>query len=500
MSKEQPVIKKEKSPLIKTLKWIGVAVISILLVLYFVFSSVSETGSNLLVGKVNNKPIYYSRGSAYAENLQRMSDSMNMSSFNDETRKLFSEILEYQAFTVTVNQMLMYEVAKKNVAVSDEYLVNNIKTYFIGDYGQFLEEEYRNFVQMKNAVEKKVIEQDIREQIALQTLGHELFQTIKTSSMLVDAELAKRNNRRSVEIIYASAAPIVRDYEPTEGELNMYFAESKADFAQADISWIITSSQSEANLIYDTLKNDVSSFAQMATDKSEDDSTSANAGKVGSLTQYEMPSSMIANAVFETQKNETILEPQFFDDYYYIILVHSINEPSSILDIDNDVIVAQYLRTYEDAILVKAKADLKEQLTADSASAADIRALSANGNYQYYTANNLYYGSSAFDAATGITLPFSTESIFSSTVFGTAVGSTSGVVELSDGLAIISVVSEDKAPTTAPANASQEEIMAFEQARYEAARDIYSQKSSTLARTWADNAFANAKVEYKLNK
>ncbi len=500
MSKEQPIIKKEKSPLVKTLKWIGVAAISILLVLYFIFSSVSDTGNNLLVGRVNGKPIYYSRGSAYAVNYQRMSDSMNMNSFNEETRKMFAEILEYQAFTVTANEMLMYDIAKKHIEVSDEYLVNSVKGYFVNEYGMFMEDQYNSFLQTKNAVEKKVIEQEIREDIAVQTLSHELFQTIKTSSMLVDAEFAKRNNKRSIEVIYADAMPIVRDYVPTDGEINMYFAESKENFAQADISWIVTSSASEATLIYDTLKNDISHFAQMAIDKSEDDSTSSDGGKVGRLTRYEMPSSFVADAVFAVGKNDTILEPQYFEDYYYIILVHSVNVPGSLDEVARDIVNNEYLKVYSDAILMKAKADLKETLTADYANAANTRALSANNAYSYYAANDFYYGGSAQDVASGMMIPSSGEKIFSDTAFSTEVGTSSSVIELADGLAIINVVAENKASTTLPENASQEETMAFEQARYEAASEIYSQKANNLARRWADIAFANAKIEYKLNK
>ncbi len=501
MSKEQPTVKKqEKTPVIKILKWVGVAAICILLVLYFVFSSVSETGNNVVVGKVNGKPVYYSRGSDFAQNYERISQSMNLSAYDGEIRNLLVGMIEYQAFTTTANQMLMYEVAKKNIEITDEYLENSIKGSFVSERGVFLASEYENFIKNRNAVEKKVVVENARQQIAIRTLGHELFQTVKTSSMLVDAEFAKRNNKRSIEVVYANAMPIVRDYLPTDGEVGMYFAENNTNFVQADISWIVTSSQSEATLIYDTVKNDMANFAQMAIDKSEDSPTAAANGKVGKLTRHEMPSVAIAEAVFAATKNDTLLEPLYFDGAYYIIVVHSTSIPSSASEVAEHVIFDEYLKAHSDSILIKVKADLKEQLAADYANAANSASLSANNAYSYYAVNDFHYGSVATNAASGMGISFSGEKLFSDTAFATAVGATSEVVELAEGVAIINVVAENKAPVVANENATQEELIALEQMRNEAANYIYSQKANNLAQKWTEIAMSKAKIEYKLNK
>lgn len=495
MSKEQPVVKKTTSPVMKTLKWIAVVTISLLLVLYFIFSGISTPESSILVGKVNNKPIYYSRDSAYAQNYQRISDNLNLQSYNAETRELFSEIIEYQAFTMTANGMLMYDLAKKNIEISDDYVVNNIKSYFIGNYGQFMEDEYKNFLTSKSAVEKKVIEQDIRENISVQTLSHELFQTVKTSSKLIEAEFIKRNNKRSVEVIYADAMPTLRDTVPTEAELRMYFSEHSGNFVQADISWIVTSSTSEATLIYDTLKSDISYFSQMAMDKSEDEGSKASGGKVGKMTRHEMPSPLMAETVFSTSATEVLLEPIAFEGYYYIILLHSIETPSSMEMVADGVVAEQYLYNYSGALLTKIKSDLEEQLAADYANG------SALGNtYSSYTINDYHYGSTAVDTASTMNIPFSGEKVFSDAVFTTAVGSSSSVIELPEGVAIVKVIAEHKPSTVASADATDEERQAIEFGMYEATRDIVTQKMNTLARRWADIAFSSAKVEYKLKK
>ncbi len=497
MSKEQPTIKKEKSPLVKTLKWVGVATISVLLVLYFVFSSVSEGSNSILVGKVDGKPVYYSKGSAYANNYERMSQSMNLNSFDEATRRLFAEILEYQAFTTTANEMLMYNLAKKNIEVSDEYLVDNVKMYFVSDNGMFDEEQYRAFLASKNAVEKKVIEQDLRENIAVQTLAHELFQTAKTSSNLVEAEFAKRNNKRSVEVLYADAMSTFRDYVPTEAQMAMYFSENTENFMLADISWIACSSSSEATLLYDTLKNDMTLFEQMAREKSQDTHTGANGGRVGKLTTHEMPSAMIAQSVFGATEENMLLAPIHFEGYYYVILVHTIEMPSDVSQIEADIILNEYMSHHSDDILMMMKADLKTGLEIASSTTDD---LSANSHYSYYAISDYNYGSTATDAITAMSIPFTTQRAFSDAVFGTAVGSKSSVIELPDGVAIVHVVSESKAPMVAASDATQEEIFRIEQERYEAAKEVYSQKANNLAKYWADKALANAKIEYKLKK
>ncbi len=497
MSKELPPVKKNKSPMMRTLKWIAVVAISLLLVLYFIFSSVASPESSILVGKVNGKPIYYSRDSAYARNYQRISDSINMQEYSDEARQMLTGIIEYQAFATTVNNILMYNVAKKNIEISDQYLLNNIKSYFIGDYGQFLEEEYNNFVATKSAVEKKIIEQDIRESVSLHTLGHELFQTIKTSPKLVEAEFAKRNNKRSVEIVYADARAMLREYVPTEAELRMYFSENAPQFTQADISWIVTSSTSEATLIYDTLKNDISYFAQMAIDKSEDEGNKADGGKVGKLTKQEMPSIEMGEVIFATNTADALLEPIVFEGMYYIIMVHSIETPSSMDMVTYDIVERQYLYNYDSNLLAQKKSELKEQLTND---ANNTNGLPENSAYTYYALNDYHYGSTALDSISSTPIPFASDKIFSDTVFKTAVGSTSDVIEIPEGVAIIRVVSENKVPLVAAADATDEERIRIEQSLFEVQRDVLSQKPNILSNIWAAIAFANAKVEYKLSR
>lgn len=491
----EPIKRKNKSPIIKSLKWVGVVAISLLLVAYFIFSDISGPDSSVLVGTVDGAPIYYSRGSQYAINYENISQSMsvNMGSLDQSMSDIFSSMIEYQAFVVTANQMLLYNLAKKNINISDEYLVQNIQgSYFVNTNGSLDVEAYNAFIRDASTVDKKRVESDVRESISIQILSHELFQTIKTSSVSIENEFNKVNNRRSIEVVYRDATSQLSAYQPTEAELSMYFNENATNFVQADLSWIVLSSASDANTLYGALKSDLSTFAQTALERSEDSFTATNGGKVGKLTSYEMPSALISEAIFDVKEDNTILEPISFDNAYYIVLVHNISLPQNITDVGEGVVLNEYLEDNNEAILANIKSNLTEQLNQDI---SDDN-ISENSNYEYYAVEDFYYGAIAEDIVRGDTVPSSGEKIFSDAVFSTAVGQFSDVIDLPEGVAIINVVAETKSIDPNSEEAANEST----QQKLAVAREIYSQRVNRLSSYWSDKAFSKAKIDYKLSK
>ena len=482
---------KKKSTLVKTLQWLAVAAVSLLLVAYFIFSDMSGPDQSILVGKVNSRPVYYSQESQYARNYEQI--VQNMASMGGGVSDMLSGFFEYQAFIMTVNQLLLYDGAKKNIVVSDKYIIDNIKgSFFLNDDGSFREADYNAFVKNTSDADKKAIENDIRENISVQTLTHELFQTIKTSDISVTSEYLKRNNKRSIEIIYYDALPIVRDYVPTDDELNIYFTENVTNFVQADLSWIVLKSASDSSVLYNSLKKNVDEFAQKAKEKSEDKGSALNGGNVGYLTQKEMPSAIISEAVFAVKKDKTLLEPMYYDGNYYIILVNNVRLPSSISDLSKEMISSEYLSKNHDRLIAKTKVDLKSKMMADYSSTKDRTQLEAEG-YKYYTDNNFYYGATAKDEITSFTIPYSYDKSFSDAVFKTGIGSSSSIIDLPEAIAIVKIISEDKK--------SMEDIALLDpQESFSVMRDVYSSKTTRLARYWSDTAFLDARIEYKLSE
>ncbi len=397
-SNNKPPVKK-KSALMKTLQWLLVSAVSLLLVAYFIFSDMSGPDQSVLVGRVDGRPVYYSRDSLYARNYQQL--VQNMQSFGGALDAI-SGLFEYQAFVITANQLLLYNIASKNIDVTDSYIVDNIKgSFFLNDDYTFRAADYDAFVRDTSAANKKAIENDVRQSISIQTINHEMFQTVKSSTIAVDAELAKENNTRSIELLYANASSLASTYTPTGGELDLYFAENKTNFVQADLSWIKLKSISESTEIYNALKKDIGKFEVLARSNSEDEVTAINGGNVGYITSSEMPSSLIADAVFKTTKEKTLLEPMYFNDSYYTILVNKIRVPENRSDVSTDVVTKKYIADNKDLLMQKAKDQLVAMVSKDVSNIENLREIQWD-NFKYYGTTNYYYAKMAHCAETEV--------------------------------------------------------------------------------------------------
>lgn len=498
---------KKKNPVIKTLQWIGVVAVSLILVAFFVFSdSFGGRTDGTLVGKVNGQPIYYARDSEFAANYERIMQSMQ--TFNN-LGGVFEGFAEYQAFLQTVNNMLLHKNAKKHILVSDESIVNNIKGFFFTDGGgTFNQASYEAFLKNQSASENIKLERDVRKNIEIEMFRYELFQIPKSSSFNVAIEYIKENTKRTVEMVYANASSTVRNKIPTDTELQSFFKSNTTNFVQADVAWIVFKSGTTANNIYNALKSDKSIFAEKAKEVSEDETTKALGGDVGYLTAGELPSKAIADAVFKVKKNDTLIEPIFFDDKYYIILVKNIRVPDSMAQVSKDSVIAKYNEIEGPKLIETEKAKLKAAILADykasepkdkyKTSEEAFAAMSKNlkakwEGYETYFSGDFSYGSSAIDKTSGTTLPGSYEDIFSKIAFSTPIGGTSEVIDLPNGVGVIKVLGENKKSLENFASLTAEEKDSF-------FTELQNTKAQRLGNGWAQIAYSKARIQYKLGK
>ncbi len=99
----------------------------------------------------------------------------------------------------------------------------------------------------------------------------------------------------------------------------------------------------------------------------------------------------------------------------------------------------------------------------------------------------------ATDEEKGQAIPSSYDNAFADAVFSAPVGTKGEVVALDDAIVVINVLSENKRSLEAIALVGGQE-------RADATREVYSSKINRVSRYWADTAFNNARIEYKLSR
>ena len=173
MSSSKKFVPKKKSPVIKTLQWLGVSAVSILLIVYFLVVDTRGSQKTPTIGSVNGTPIYYTSTSPYGRAFRQIEgyyQSLGLQINNE----MYSYI-EDLAFRRAVSTILLNDVARKNIDVSDNFIVEAMKSEFVDTNGVYNEAAYQSFIKNSTQAEKVRIEKDLRENILSQTIASELF-------------------------------------------------------------------------------------------------------------------------------------------------------------------------------------------------------------------------------------------------------------------------------------------------------------------------------------
>ena len=439
MSSSKKIVPKKKSPVVKTLQWIGVSAVSILLIIYFLVVDTRGSQKTPTIGSVNGTPIYYTSTSPYGTAFRQIESyyqSLGIQ-INNEMYKYIEDL----AFRRAVSTILLNEVARKNINVSDNFIVEAMKSEFIDTNGVYNEMAYESFIKNTTQAEKLRIEKDLRENILSQTLSSELFSTAKINSLDMQREYKKNLTRKDIEMVYIDAAAIVQSNEIAPADLEKYFTDNKTNFVQADVSWIMLESGGVADNLYKTLKDDITLFEKNALEKG----INTNNYKLGYITRMQMPSEDFANTIFGDNKGEKILKPIYANGYYYVVLVNDIRMPEKYTDVDQDTLKREYLNANINTLLEAEKTKQAEVLKAAVANINNLQRLNGNGNIKYYKpANPFSYNQGRLNTADGTIIPDSSTESFYNHVFAMQTNTISDVLKFDNGVAVIKLISEEK--------------------------------------------------------
>ncbi len=439
MSSNKKFVPKKKSPVVKTLQWLGVSAVSILLIIYFLVVDTRGSQKTPTIGSVNGKPIYYTSTSPYGRAFRQIENYYQQLGIQINN-EMYSYI-EDLAFRRAVSTILLNDVARKNINVSDNFIVEAMKSEFIDTNGAYNQMAYESFIKNSSQSDKLKIQKDIKENILAQTASAELFSSVKLNSLEMQREEKKNLTRKDIEMVYINASEIVQSNEIAAADLEKYFNDNKTNFAQADISWIITESGGVADNIYKTLKDDITLFEKTAMEKSFD----SNNYKLGYLTRMQMPNEDFANKIFANNKGNNLLQPIYANGYYYIVLVNDIRIPEKYTDVNKEVLRREYLNTNMESLLEAEKTKQAEVLKAAVSDINNLATLNGNGYIRYYKPDKPFsYNQGRLNTAEGAIIPDSSTESFYMHAFSLQTNQVSDVIKLDNGVAVMRLISEEK--------------------------------------------------------
>lgn len=481
-------IKPKKNPIIKTLQWVAVATVSILLILYFVVVDTRGGQKTPVVGTVDGTPIYYTRESAFGKAYLQLTE--NYKSFGIAIDNTMIRYIEETAFRNAVATILIDNLARKNITVSDKFIVDAMKSQFVDSNGIYNSVAYDSFVKNSSTSEKLKIQKEIANSIMIRTIQSELFTDIKLNSLEMEDEFKKFGTRKKVEIAYLDITDKVNNADITEVMLTEFFNKNKTNFVQANVSYITTKSGGSADAIYKDLsknqKNINEYFETVAKEKSEDITTKDKGGNVGYITRFEMPSRQISDGVFKS-KAGTLLKPIVVDEIYYIILVKDIKVPENAQNIPANVVRAEYFEKNKNAIAQEIKAEGIKILEDALVNAKSTKDINVNG-VTYYTTEPFYYGQGRLTDTKNGLIPGSDSDAFYQTAFSTDVNNLSKVVDLGNGLAVIKVLSHEK-----PDMQKLYSLEAYQRAATK--RSLEERRVARIEENWVDIAMSKSRIK-----
>ena len=481
MSSNKKIVIKKKSPVVKTLQWLGVSAVSILLIVYFLVIDTRGSQKTPTIGSVNGTPIYYTSTSPYGKAFREIENYYQQ--FGIPMNADVYANIEDLAFRRAVTTILLDDLAAKNIAVSDKIILQYMQSQFIDSNGNYNQMAYDAFIKNTPQSEKIRIEKDLKETIMAQTIALELFNGVKVNSLELERQYIKNLTKRDIEMLYIDASDIVKKADILEADIDKYFNDNKTNFVQADISWILLPNAKDAENVYKTLKNDITLFDKTVAEKS----IYTNDYHLGYVTRMEIDKN-IADRVFTNTQTNILLSPINVNGVYYVVLVNDIRLPEKYTDVNAGVLRDSYLNDNL-KVLVEAEKSKQVEVLKNATLNNNNFATLNNGNIKYYKSSAPFsYAQGLVNAADGNVIPDSSSPIFNSTVFSLNVGDKSEVIKLNNGVAVIKVLSEEKADIN--------KLASLDTAQKNAARrELLNASVANISIEWENRSMEEAKIK-----
>ena len=482
MSSNKKIVIKKKSPVVKTLQWLGVSAVSILLIVYFLVIDTRGSQKTPTIGSVNGTPIYYTSTSPYGKAFREIENYYQQ--FGIPMNADVYANIEDLAFRRAVTTILLDDLAAKNITVSDKIILQYMQSQFIDSNGNYNQMAYDAFIKNTPQAEKIRIEKDLKETIMAQTIALELFNGVKVNSLELERQYIKNLTKRDIEMLYIDASDIVKKADILEADIDKYFNDNKTNFVQADISWILLPNAKDAENVYKTLKNDITLFDKTVAEKS----IYTNDYHLGYVTRMEIDKN-IADRVFTNTQTNILLSPINVNGVYYVVLVNDIRLPEKYTDVNTGVLKDNYLNDNIKILVEAEKAKQVEILKNAVSNNNNFAALNNNGNIKYYKSSAPFsYAQGLVNAADGNVIPDSSSPIFNSTVFSLNVGDKSEVIKLNNGVAVIKILSEEKADINRLASLDTTQKNA-------ARRELLNANVADISIEWENRSMEDAKIK-----
>ncbi|TXJ41182.1 SurA N-terminal domain-containing protein [Brachyspira pilosicoli] len=482
MSSNKKIVIKKKSPVVKTLQWLGVSAVSILLIVYFLVIDTRGSQKTPTIGSVNGTPIYYTSTSPYGKAFREIENYYQQ--FGIPMNADIYANIEDLAFRRAVTTILLDDLAAKNITVSDKIILQYMQSQFIDSNGNYNQMAYDAFIKNTPQSEKIRIEKDLKETVMAQTIALELFNSVKINSLELEREYIKNYTKRDIEMLYIDASEIAKNADILEADIDKYFTDNKTNFVQADISWILLANAKEAENVYKTLKNDISLFDKTVAEKS----IYTNDYHLGYVTRMEIDKN-IADRVFTNTQTNILLSPINVNGVYYVVLVNDIRLPEKYTDVNSGVLRDSYLNDNLKILVEAEKSKQVEVLKNAVSNNNNFAALNNNGNIKYYKSSAPFsYAQGLVNATDGNIIPDSSTPIFNSTVFSLNVGDKSEVIKLNNGAAVIKVLSEEKADLNRLASLDTAQ-------KNTAKRELLNATVANISIEWENRSIEDARIK-----
>lgn len=482
MSSNKKIAIKKKSPVVKTLQWLGVSAVSILLIVYFLVIDTRGSQKTPTIGSVNGTPIYYTSTSPYGKAFREIENYYQQ--FGIPMNADIYANIEDLAFRRAVTTILLDDLAAKNITVSDKIILQYMQSQFIDSNGNYNQMAYDAFIKNTPQSEKIRIEKDLKETVMAQTIALELFNSVKINSLELEREYIKNYTKRDIEMLYIDASEIAKNADILEADIDKYFTDNKTNFVQADISWILLANAKEAENVYKTLKNDISLFDKTVAEKS----IYTNDYHLGYVTRMEIDKN-IADRVFTNTQTNILLSPINVNGVYYVVLVNDIRLPEKYTDVNSGVLRDSYLNDNLKILVEAEKSKQVEVLKNAVSNNNNFAALNNNGNIKYYKSSAPFsYAQGLVNATDGNIIPDSSTPIFNSTVFSLNVGDKSEVIKLNNGAAVIKVLSEEKADLNRLASLDTAQ-------KNTAKRELLNATVANISIEWENRSIEDARIK-----
>ena len=435
---DKKIVLKKKNPVVRALQWVLVTTVSVLLIIYFLVFDTTGGQKTPIIGKVDGTPIYYTRESAYGVAYLQLVEQYR--SFGIEPTGAMLKSIDDMAFRNAVRSILLTDLAKKNIIVSDSFIVDAMKSQFVGTNGVFNQVQYDTFLRDSTQTEKVRIQRSLEDTILVETVQSELFRRLKPSKLAVKREYTRLNTKRVVEVGYIDVKNMVYSKEIDDATITTFFNDNKTNFVQADISIISINDSIMAEDLYNKISAGTISFADAA--KENDSGLSKNLdGRLGYITKYEALSPGISDLVFTSSATNTLLSPIYGDNTSYLVYLHDIRVPDTASLVNADTLKKEYLNKNVASLIEVEKDNISNMLSVAIKGNED---LDKYGLVYSTVASPFYYGEDNIIDTNNESVYGSGESIFYNYAFSTKVGETSMPLKIKDGVAIIRVLSEIK--------------------------------------------------------